>query len=165
MSYILCKMLVQKSDILSDGTNQGWLIYAIMIGNSAKSLYICTVLVLASLVSITSGLSLEELSLEIQQLRQNVQHLEGKVQHLETKLMEQEMKSQMSPNVHLALKEDANLLGKQVEQRNAISRTCRELSQADPSLKSGMYWIDPDGQGVGDDPIYVECDMATGECI
>jgi hypothetical protein len=25
-----------------------------------------------------------------------------------------------------------------------------------------MYWIDPDGEGVGDDPIYVSCDMATG---
>jgi hypothetical protein len=26
----------------------------------------------------------------------------------------------------------------------------------------GNYWIDPDGQGVGDDPIFVYCDMATG---
>ncbi|KAK4011383.1 hypothetical protein OUZ56_020497 [Daphnia magna] len=25
-----------------------------------------------------------------------------------------------------------------------------------------MYWIDPDGQGVGDDPIYVFCNMTTG---
>ncbi|EFX87112.1 hypothetical protein DAPPUDRAFT_312655 [Daphnia pulex] len=25
-----------------------------------------------------------------------------------------------------------------------------------------MYWIDPDGQGVGDAPIYVYCDMAKG---
>ena len=36
---------------------------------------------------------------------------------------------------------------------------------SDPSLNSGMHWIDPDGQGVGDDPIYVYCDMATGKYI
>ena len=56
----------------------------------------------------------------------------------------------------------ANYLLKQANQRNAIFRTCTELHQADPTLNSGMYWIDPDGQGVGDDPIYVECDMTTG---
>jgi hypothetical protein len=33
---------------------------------------------------------------------------------------------------------------------------------ADPSLPSGMHWIDPDGEGVGDDPIYVYCDMTSG---
>ncbi len=42
-------------------------------------------------------------------------------------------------------------------------RTCRELRAANPSLASGMQFIDPDGQGNGDDPIYVYCDMATGK--
>ncbi len=46
--------------------------------------------------------------------------------------------------------------------RNVISRTCREARLTDPSLSSGMYWIDPDGEGVGDDPIYVHCDMKSG---
>ena len=55
------------------------------------------------------------------------------------------------------------LMGNQPNARHAIFRTCRELHQVDPSLSSGMHWIDPDGQGVGDDPIYVYCDMATGE--
>lgn len=41
-------------------------------------------------------------------------------------------------------------------------RTCRELRATDPTLTSGMYWIDPDGQGVGEDPINVYCDMTTG---
>jgi hypothetical protein len=45
----------------------------------------------------------------------------------------------------------------------SIQRTCREVRLANPSLTSGMYWIDPDGQGVGDDPIFVYCDMATGK--
>ena len=43
-----------------------------------------------------------------------------------------------------------------------MSRTCRQVRDGDPSLTSGMYWIDPDGQGIGDGPIYVYCDMATG---
>ena len=46
--------------------------------------------------------------------------------------------------------------------RNGIPRTCREAHLADPSLTSGMHWIDPDGQAVGDDPIYVYCDMISG---
>ncbi len=28
-----------------------------------------------------------------------------------------------------------------------------------------MHWIDPDGQGVGDDPIYVYCDMTSGQIV
>jgi hypothetical protein len=46
--------------------------------------------------------------------------------------------------------------------RSGIPRTCREAHLADPSLTSGMHWIDPDGQAVGDDPIYVYCDMISG---
>jgi hypothetical protein len=47
--------------------------------------------------------------------------------------------------------------------KSGIPRTCRELRATNPSLASGMQFIDPDGQGLGDDPIYVFCDMATGE--
>jgi hypothetical protein len=50
----------------------------------------------------------------------------------------------------------------QAQTKNAIFRTCSEARTVDPSLATGMYWIDPDGEGVGDDPIYVSCDMATG---
>ncbi len=45
---------------------------------------------------------------------------------------------------------------------NEIPRTCHEVRLLDPSLSSDMYWIDPDGQNVGDAPIYVYCDMRTG---
>lgn len=43
-----------------------------------------------------------------------------------------------------------------------MPRACREAHLADPSLTSGMHWIDPDGQFVSDDPIYVYCDMDSG---
>lgn len=46
--------------------------------------------------------------------------------------------------------------------RASLLRTCRESRMADPTLTSGMYWIDPDGVGVGDEPIYVFCNMDTG---
>ena len=46
----------------------------------------------------------------------------------------------------------------------AIHRTCpEERATSNSSLPSGMYWIDPDGQGVGDDPINVFCDMTSGQ--
>jgi hypothetical protein len=44
-----------------------------------------------------------------------------------------------------------------------MTRTCREARLSNPTLTSGMYWIDPDGQGVGDDPISVYCDMNSGK--
>jgi hypothetical protein len=49
--------------------------------------------------------------------------------------------------------------------KGAVPRTCREARAADPSLSSGMYWIDPDGQGGGDGPIYVYCDMTSGKIM
>ena len=59
---------------------------------------------------------------------------------------------------HLAFNDDQPKIGKSV----SFPRTCRELRAADPSLPSGMHWIDPDGQSIGDDPIYVYCDMTKG---
>jgi hypothetical protein len=44
-----------------------------------------------------------------------------------------------------------------------MPRTCRETRLSNPALASGMYWIDPDGQGVGDDPISVYCNMTSGK--
>lgn len=43
-----------------------------------------------------------------------------------------------------------------------MARTCAELRAADPSVSSGLHLIDPDGQGVGDSPISVYCNMTTG---
>ena len=43
-----------------------------------------------------------------------------------------------------------------------MRRSCSEIKSANPDLDSGMYWIDPDGQDVGDDPIEVHCDMSSG---
>ena len=88
-----------------------------------------------------------------------------KIQHLETKLKKLEKDNRQTSSTALsgAAKETSSFIEKQADlMRNAIFRTCKELHQADPSLNSGMYWIDPDGQGVGDDPIYVHCDMTTG---
>ena len=95
-----------------------------------------------------------------------LEELKFKVQHLENVLMERENERRTSS--HNAAPStlqgtEANVRGKQAGQRNAMFRTCRELHLADPLLNSGMYWIDPDGQGVGDEPIYVECDMTTGQ--
>ena len=38
-----------------------------------------------------------------------------------------------------------------------VYRACHEARVANSSLESGMYWIDPDGNGVGDGPIQVHC--------
>jgi hypothetical protein len=45
--------------------------------------------------------------------------------------------------------------------KSYILITCQELRAADPTLQSQMYSNDPDGKGVGDDPIHVYCHMTT----
>ena len=76
---------------------------------------------------------------------------EEKVTHLELALIN----SKSSPMKW-------NEISSKTTTRSGIPRTCREAHLADPSLTSGMHWIDPDGQAVGDDPIYVYCDMISG---
>ena len=88
-----------------------------------------------------------------------LEELELKVIRLEEKELEQELlieELQKERDLYSSIRERS--LGRSV----SFPRTCRELRSADPTLTSGMHWIDPDGQGIGDDPIYVYCDMTKG---
>ncbi|XP_046458291.1 uncharacterized protein LOC124205042 [Daphnia pulex] len=67
----------------------------------------------------------------------------------------------MQPNIFPKLDLDNLEVAQQYVKASGL-RTCREIRSNDLSLPSGMYWIDPDGQGVGDDAIFVHCDMTTG---
>jgi hypothetical protein len=87
-------------------------------------------------------------------LESKVVLLEEKVQHQESLLIALQ---NQKPNSNKSVSAISQPSGKVY-----VLRTCRETRAADPSLGSGMYWIDPDGQGVGDDPIYVYCNMASG---
>jgi hypothetical protein len=96
-----------------------------------------------------------------------VTRLETKVQEQETILnfLSQATELPVSPtgSKSIAANNRQNVI--QSSGKSGIPRTCRELRAANPSLSSGMQWIDPDGQGVGDDPIYVYCDMSSGKLI
>ena len=93
-------------------------------------------------------------------------NLESKVVQLEAKVVQLEEKVQHQESILIALQSQQSMSSKAVSVistgKSYVLRTCRETRAADPSLGSGMYWIDPDGQGVGDDPIYVYCNMASG---
>ena len=90
--------------------------------------------------------------------------LEAKVQEQETMLnfLLQANEFPVSPtgSKSIAANNRQNVI--QSSGKSGIPRTCRELQATNPSLPSGMHWIDPDGQGVGGDPIYVFCNMASG---
>ena len=92
---------------------------------------------------------------------EKMNRLEAKVIQLETKVQQQEallekfQKEKATDNSFVSSKS-------QPTSKGSILRTCHEIRSSDPSLASGMYWIDPDGLGVGDDPINVYCNMSSG---
>jgi Fibrillar collagen C-terminal domain len=49
------------------------------------------------------------------------------------------------------------------KEAKSLPRTCDEILHLNPNSQSGEYLIDPDGDGVGDPAISVECDMTTGK--
>ncbi len=91
--------------------------------------------------------------------------LEAKVQEQETILnfLLQSNEVPVSPNGSKSLAANYRKNTIQSNGKSGIPRTCREFRAVNPSLASGMQFIDPDGQGIGDDPIYVFCDMSTGK--
>jgi hypothetical protein len=106
------------------------------------------------------------------QLEEKVTQLEAKNAQLEKKVQKQEtiltslllQSGQPKPQTESEIVSNnrQNLI-QSIAKSAAMPRTCRELWMANPSLQSGMHWIDPDGQGVGDNPIYVYCDMTSGK--
>ena len=90
----------------------------------------------------TSETKVIELEGKNVELEGKVKQLEGKVRRLETQTFQPNSISTVQKSIH---------------------RTCHEMRTADAFLMSGFYWIDPDGQGAGDDPINVYCDMTTGK--
>jgi hypothetical protein len=95
--------------------------------------------------------------------------LEARNDQLEVKIQDQEkILTSLLEAAKLPVSADSKLfpvekeISIQSSGKRGIPRTCKELRAADPSLPSGMHWIDPDGQSVGDDPIYVYCDMTSG---
>ncbi|XP_046633654.1 uncharacterized protein LOC124313031 isoform X2 [Daphnia pulicaria] len=133
----------------------------------------CAVIFLAA-GSVANGLSLEDrfeqLTNNFNEMKQmlaikdiRLEALELKVQQHEEKVtrLELALLNEQRINSKLSSTELIEIRRKSIA-RSAMPRTCREAHLADPTLTSGMHWIDPDGQAVGDDPIYVYCDMNSG---
>ena len=100
---------------------------------------------------------------KVTQLEANNAHLKIKIQQHETILMSllvQTNESEPTGSKSIANNYQTEILS--TGKMSGTPRTCQQLRADDPSLPSGMYWIDPDGQSVGDSPIYVYCDMITG---
>ncbi|KAK4011418.1 hypothetical protein OUZ56_020535 [Daphnia magna] len=92
------------------------------------------------------------------------EHFEAKIIDLETKVVRLEAKVEKQDSLLAVLKKGHKPLKENVDinqhlRQNATLRTCHEIHVANPSYPSGMYWIDPDGQGIGDPPIHVYCEM------
>ena len=106
--------------------------------------------------------------MEKESMETKVRNLESKVTRLEEEMEHQERRlynltEQLAAvEKELTLANSAESTDAHGNRQTAIYRTCHEARAADSSFKSGMYWIDPDGKGVGDEPIRVHCNMTTG---
>jgi len=64
-----------------------------------------------------------------------------------------------------AAADESNQMINSYKLTSTMPRSCAEALSADPTLQSGHYYIDPDGTNIGDNPINVYCDMATGRLL
>ena len=100
---------------------------------------------------------IEKQEAEIVQLKTRLEKQHDLVLHL-NKNLEQLM------NIQKAYPTDVQNRHQEISKAYVL-RTCEDIRAADPTTESGYYFIDPDGQVSGNDPIYVFCDMATGTII
>ncbi len=106
---------------------------------------------------------LEALELKVQEQGLKVIRLEETVQHQEQLIFALQNQTPLKSSAEFISSSLATANDQQSAGRSSLfPRTCREARAIDPSLGSGMHWIDPDGQGTGDEPIYVYCDMNKG---
>ena len=140
------------------------------------------ILIVMCFITFSSGsvISLEDrlTKLEIQffqmeekniRLEEKVTELEAKNVHLETKVKEQEkilisllIQTNQSESGSKSIFGNHQTAIRSTGKMNGTARTCEELRAADPSLPSGMYSIDPDGQNYGIEPLPVYCNMTSG---
>ena len=108
----------------------------------------------------------KELQLQYSELKEEIGKLQRKVNEQDEKLTsclsQQQQQKVLSTNNEIA--SDVRSLTRSVA-KSSLPRTCNEARLADPTLANGIYWVDPDGQGVGDDPIQVYCDMSKGKFL
>jgi len=106
-----------------------------------------------------------ELELEVGQLKKNNIDLSleiGLLKKQDVKL-EHKLESIVSTSItnvdgdHLS-RQNAVVSG---NSRDFLPRSCFEIKATNPSAQSGLYFIDPDGQINGDDPVQAYCDMDT----
>ena len=88
-----------------------------------------------------------------------IEALERRIEQLE--MFSHDIQQKKSFTSNKSVPENVGI-NRQSTGKSAIPRTCHDIREAHPSQTSGMYWIDPDGQGVGDDPIVVFCNMTAG---
>lgn len=114
-------------------------------------------LILSWAICLSTALSLEQ---KFQWMEEKLTQLE-----IEQKTEVNQLKKQVEHQEWLIIalqNERITSKNQQSLTKNVVPRTCQQIRTTDPSLTSGNYWIDPDGQGIGDDPIFVYCNMATG---
>lgn len=95
---------------------------------------------------------------KVNRLEEKVSQLKHKVEHLEFLLI---AKNQKKQRVIKDVK-SIEMENKPTAMDGGVFRTCQEMYDQVPTLVSGWYWIDPDGQASGDSAIYVYCDVVSG---
>ena len=117
-------------------------------------------------------MSLAELTKELIQLKDKFGKLEYKVMQQEKIILEAHEKIESLLNPDYSKGDESRILKTQMSKPIRLPsfqthyRTCYELYEAYTDIgrevKSGMFWLDLDGPGQGEPPIYVYCNLTDG---
>lgn len=102
---------------------------------------------------------------EVGKMKEKLEFLEARVKEQDSMLRNCNVCSGQVKKFETGMAFDSNVASaKSIRKTTTLyPKTCLEAHTDDPSLESGMFWIDPDGQNRGDDPIYVYCNMTIGK--
>jgi len=106
---------------------------------------------------------MNQLELKVKDQQIEIDQLKKKNVKLENKL--ESISSATSYPTQLRNKNSNIVASASVSGRDFLHRSCYELKATNPSAQSGLYFIDPDGQINGDDPVQAYCDMDTSKLL
>ena len=103
----------------------------------------------------------DQLKVQVSNQQIEIDQLKKKNVELEDKLESYIVKGNPTDSNDHSRMKNAVIAANTAGNKDFLPRSCYELKATNPTAQSGLYFIDPDGQINGDDPVQAYCDMDT----